>query len=365
MEENHQITTPNLFEFATKELSQDAFLCWLLSWADCRLADVDPGLHEMGRHFLKSIARKCGRDIPVEVPDVHVEVQKQYKSIDVLAKISLGTTKYVLAIEDKTHTTMLGDQLCRYRSTVEKDFSDRERLFVYFKTGAISQAAVAEKAGYTVYSRKDFLEVLGSNPNNFKNSILRDFHEHLSVWDRRFEAYRRKPVSEWVKDDWAWEGFLSHLQSEMSSKNGIEADWSYQANQSGGEYVCCWGGGYDFCHGNAYVEIHKKLGKRNSRYFLGFKVVNLPADANRREVRWNLYQSIMATAERFGWANQIDKPDRFGSGNSMVFCETKLQDCWLATDMVGCVDVSGTIDRLGEADRLLEAAVVRYESSNT
>jgi hypothetical protein len=25
---------PNLFQFATKELSQDAFICWLLAWAD-------------------------------------------------------------------------------------------------------------------------------------------------------------------------------------------------------------------------------------------------------------------------------------------------------------------------------------------
>lgn len=32
-----EIQPPNLFEFATSELSQDAFLCWLASWADVRL----------------------------------------------------------------------------------------------------------------------------------------------------------------------------------------------------------------------------------------------------------------------------------------------------------------------------------------
>ena len=30
---NNNSTEPNIFHFATKELSQDAFLCWLLSWA--------------------------------------------------------------------------------------------------------------------------------------------------------------------------------------------------------------------------------------------------------------------------------------------------------------------------------------------
>nr|WP_260390277.1 hypothetical protein [Ornithobacterium rhinotracheale] len=27
---------PNLFQYATSELSQDAFLCWLIAWADAR-----------------------------------------------------------------------------------------------------------------------------------------------------------------------------------------------------------------------------------------------------------------------------------------------------------------------------------------
>ena len=32
--------TPNLFDFATKELSQDAVICWLIAWAD---ADATEG----------------------------------------------------------------------------------------------------------------------------------------------------------------------------------------------------------------------------------------------------------------------------------------------------------------------------------
>jgi hypothetical protein len=32
---------PNLFDYATSELSQDAFVCWLAAWADpgCRAAN--------------------------------------------------------------------------------------------------------------------------------------------------------------------------------------------------------------------------------------------------------------------------------------------------------------------------------------
>lgn len=28
------MTKPNIFNFATSELSQDAFICWIISWFD-------------------------------------------------------------------------------------------------------------------------------------------------------------------------------------------------------------------------------------------------------------------------------------------------------------------------------------------
>ena len=36
---------PNLFTYATAELLQDAFLCWLLAWADPSYRATDPTLH--------------------------------------------------------------------------------------------------------------------------------------------------------------------------------------------------------------------------------------------------------------------------------------------------------------------------------
>ena len=370
------MTKPNLFDFATSELSQDAFLCWLLSWADSKFSEVDPQLHRVGRDFIRSIGRKCGHGIFDNGQILEIKVMKQYKNIDILAIVSTGTTKYALTIEDKTYTTMHGEQLRSYRDTVEQDFAGHKPLFVYFKTGEISRAAVAESAGYSVYSRKDFLKVLGSSRNESKNSILGDFHEHLSALDYRFEAFRRKPVIEWVKDNWAWEGFLGHLQTRVKElEPELDPGWGYAPNPTGGEYVFYCGGG-KFCHGNVYLEIHKKLGKedmegkedeeyeRSQRHFLAFKVSKVPESEDRGEVRWNLYTSIMATAKEFGWDKQIDKPKRFGHGQSMVFCETKVQDCWLATDKDGRIDIGGTIKRLVEANKLLCAAIDRYEESD-
>jgi hypothetical protein len=37
---------PNLFNYATSELSQDAFICWLIAWADSSQIENDKNLYE-------------------------------------------------------------------------------------------------------------------------------------------------------------------------------------------------------------------------------------------------------------------------------------------------------------------------------
>ena len=49
--------TPNIFDFATSELSQDALFCWLIQWADTKYKVVDKQLHKIGQDFLSLL---CG-----------------------------------------------------------------------------------------------------------------------------------------------------------------------------------------------------------------------------------------------------------------------------------------------------------------
>jgi hypothetical protein len=51
---------PSLFGLATSELSQDAFLGWLLALADPRFAQADEQLHRAGRRFLDQLAEAVG-----------------------------------------------------------------------------------------------------------------------------------------------------------------------------------------------------------------------------------------------------------------------------------------------------------------
>src|SRR5215218_8237195 len=101
---------PNLFDFATSELSQDAALCWLLSWADVSNKEACAPLHKTGLGLLGLIYSKFDTSAP---RDPRVEVAKQIGGIDILCLVD-GKTAVI--IEDKVGTTQHSDQLARYKA---------------------------------------------------------------------------------------------------------------------------------------------------------------------------------------------------------------------------------------------------------
>lgn len=77
------MSRPNLFHFASSELSQDAFICWLLEWSDARHDDENPALHEAAKEFVNAMLAKHQRsDLPQHMS---VEIRWQYRGIDVVA----------------------------------------------------------------------------------------------------------------------------------------------------------------------------------------------------------------------------------------------------------------------------------------
>ena len=75
---------PNLFDFATKELSQDAFLAWLLQWAAPENAQYDPEMQKAGEGFVKMLLGKEG-DAGFRVEKIAVYQQREH--VDVWAEI--------------------------------------------------------------------------------------------------------------------------------------------------------------------------------------------------------------------------------------------------------------------------------------
>jgi hypothetical protein len=55
---------PNLFHHATSELSQDAVLCWLLSWTKPEHSADRPDLHQVGTDLLNLIYQRAQVPLP-------------------------------------------------------------------------------------------------------------------------------------------------------------------------------------------------------------------------------------------------------------------------------------------------------------
>ena len=150
---------PNLFKFATSELSQDAFILWLLEWANPNCATEDKALHETAQEFVRLLLNN--KDLTIK----SVNTTRQKNHIDVFAIVN---EKYAIIIEDKTDTSEHNNQLERYEKWVieQKEYSALETHIVYYKRGNESYFRLNKMTDkyalkrFTILTRKDVLEVL-------------------------------------------------------------------------------------------------------------------------------------------------------------------------------------------------------------
>ena len=185
------VSKPNLFRHATKELSQDAFLCWLLEWSDKGNMSEDAGLHSAGLRLLNSLLKLHGQR-PVVRPEIRI--RKQLCHVDIVVEVNMDT---VLMVEDKVHSREHIAQLL-YRDCISKRYPNRKICPVYFKTGDQCDYVEVKNAGYRCFLRKEFLSVLDEGIRlGISHPIFCDFRDYL--WDREnsVEAFRNTKVSEW------------------------------------------------------------------------------------------------------------------------------------------------------------------------
>ena len=105
MEKSKIMERPNIFEIATKELSQDAFITWLLKWADDSCKNLDEDLHQCGKEFVSILIKNQYPNFSEFINKV--EAGRQWENIDVWAEVN---DKYFIIIEDKINSSEHSDQ---------------------------------------------------------------------------------------------------------------------------------------------------------------------------------------------------------------------------------------------------------------
>jgi hypothetical protein len=102
---HHSQNSPNLFDEAPGELTQDAFLCWIFKWLNV----PDHPMNTAARRFAEGILSKVG--ISVDWSEFErVDVRRQFRHIDVLVVFSFKMRpRMCLVIEDKINARFSND----------------------------------------------------------------------------------------------------------------------------------------------------------------------------------------------------------------------------------------------------------------
>ncbi|MDH5415465.1 MAG: hypothetical protein OEW87_15110, partial [Flavobacteriaceae bacterium] len=218
---------PNIFSYATSELSQDAFICWILSWAAPEYEKSDDGLYKCANKFISIFFKKHGICMPSKVEKI--EIRKQANYIDVLCILN---SKYAIVIEDKIRTKNRLNQLKKnIESAKELGYEKQNIIPIYYKTEDQSNYLDIYKDGYQTLLREEIVSVLSEYSGN--NAILLDYREHLQSITYKVESYKDKKISDW--DRYSWIGFYRELQAQLG-----DGDWSYVSNPAGGFLGFWW-----------------------------------------------------------------------------------------------------------------------------
>ena len=175
----YALELPNLFDYATKELSQDAFLCWSLQWRNIRGHQMCEFAYLLLQSFIEDSIYKNQVD-PLDIEKV--EIKTQYKNIDILVLVKLRNERVLpIIIEDKTNTSAHDNQLQRYRDIIISEYKDfPEPICIFYKTGYIFEPySEIEKDNYIVYDKLKMLKILGIFESFEMPLLFCDYYAHL------------------------------------------------------------------------------------------------------------------------------------------------------------------------------------------
>lgn len=213
----------NLFDYATKELSQDAFLRWLFENYDCENESVKNAFRKLFDSFTENkFENKTITDLTTVT---------QWKNIDVSIWFKVDDKEYLIVIEDKTGSGIHDNQLARCEKEIigHNDFWRNEEnrkkydkydvvryieksgtvFKVFYKTNIIDEweAKHTKDLGwktYDIYSIYNLFKDIETD-----NEVLGYYIDYIKKIHSA--ARREQPPSEWGLI--SWHSFFSEYKN--------------------------------------------------------------------------------------------------------------------------------------------------------
>lgn len=180
----------NIFEtlnIVNAEIRHSNVLAWLLN---------PNANHGLGGYFLKKFLKYLvSNNKGVIEPEISlfdfeafdlysVEVRREWQNIDLL--LILGDEKYVIAIENKIGSQEHGDQLKRYKKTIEGEFIDFKKIYVYLTPDEATPKGDLEWITFNYKIIGDLLENIIENKKSLLNENVINFISHYKTILRRY-----------------------------------------------------------------------------------------------------------------------------------------------------------------------------------
>lgn len=335
---------PNLFDYATSELSQDAFLEWLITWADQEYKKIDSDLNVCAVAFVRELL-----GVKSDYPINQVEVKRQWEHIDISVVIN---EKYFIVIEDKKGTKEHSDQLKRYSEIAEAHYSKKfEIKLVYFKMEEQGDYINVKEAGFSLFDRKKMIEIIQHYIDSTKaekyNDIIVDYYKNLKNLDDKINSFETFLLKDW---GWySWQGFYSKLQKQQKIENG---KWQYVPNPKGGFLGFDWNWIDSEIDGKkfwVYLQLeHDKL----------FFKISVEEKENRITCRDNYRNYLYKKVEEL----KIDISQFGRTGATMGVAI--LHSAYLKENEKGYLDFQATVDNLERITKLIKETDKAIQASN-
>jgi hypothetical protein len=324
---------PNLFEFATSELSQDAVLAWLLAWADNQYKSTDLRLHALAQKFMFALL-KLHEVNPEALEYSSVNVRRQVFRVDIVVEVGNGV---VIAIEDKTHTELHSGN----EHGIEKlgsSYPGKRVLPIFLKTGDQAGYDNVSSKGFKPFLRADLLAILREDACLLsENAILSDFAAFLEKRESNVNEWQQAPIEVWHKKPALWIGFYEKLRQEF-----VDLNWKYVSNAMGG-FIGAWWHWRDWNGVKIYLQINQGP--------LQFRIHGLSKELNYRAFCSDAFVKLqdLASVKNLQLAKS-----HIHHGSTMAIAQVEMLE-WLIPNADGKIDLQCTLHRLEAAGEVIES----------
>lgn len=333
-----QKEVPNIFNFATSELSHDAFIAWLLSWSD-------PVYHNNSLNsFSFKVLKKFFEISDKKISDIkEVEVKTQWRNIDVLVIVTEETgNKWAIIIENKMYTSEHSDQLKRYREVVKEDddlksIPEKNVIGIYYKMLEQSNLHNVQHSRYSHFGRKLMLD-LHKYYEKGSSQIVDAYYRYLNRLQKELDAFHEKKWTEWNHDQWV--GFYSQLKKDLNV-----GDFGYVPNKSGG-FMGYWLQGKRISDDSSiYLQVEE------DKLCIKVRIEDI---SHRQHAKWFWNDAVIKAGEKAGV--KIVKPSvmRVGRYFTIGVLKTDNKEPWMVTDKEKKIKYSETIQLFKKVSGIIE-----------